>query len=465
MAIHMYNTLTRSKEEFRPLEEGRVKMYVCGPTVYNYIHIGNARPVVVFDMVRRYLQYKGYEVEYVSNFTDVDDKIIKAAKENGEDAFKLAERFIEKFHEDTKALGVKEADEHPRVTESMPEIIEFIQALVDKGYGYEADGDVYFHTKAFPSYGQLSGQSIDDLRSGARIDVGEQKRDPLDFALWKKAKDGEVNWEAPWSSGRPGWHIECSAMVKKYLGDTIDIHAGGQDLAFPHHENEVAQSEALNEKKMANYWLHNGYIQIDNEKMSKSLGNFVLVNDLIKAYDPSVIRFFILQAHYRHPLNFNNELLESAKSGLVRIHTFAENVQHRIKETADLGESDVMENRIEQFKKRFIDDMDDDFHTANAITNVFEFVREGNRYLQEPNTSKRVLELMVTTLKEWGTVLGVSFVPEAELLDDEIETLIEQRIQARSERNFQESDRIRDDLKERGILLEDTAQGTRWKRV
>lgn len=311
MTIKLYNTLTRQKEVFTPLEENKVKMYVCGPTVYNYIHIGNARPAIVFDTVRRYLEFRGYEVQYVSNFTDVDDKLIRAAKELGEDVPTIAERFINAYFEDTTALGCKHATIHPRVTENMDIIIDFIDELVKKGYAYESDGDVYYRTRKFEGYGKLSHQSIDELQSGARIEVGEKKEDPLDFTLWKAAKDGEIAWDSPWGQGRPGWHIECSAMARKYLGDTIDIHAGGQDLSFPHHENEIAQSEALTGKTFAKYWLHNGYINIDNEKMSKSLGNFVLVHDIIQKHDPSLLRFFILSVHYRHPINYNEEILEN----------------------------------------------------------------------------------------------------------------------------------------------------------
>ncbi|SDJ09554.1 cysteine--tRNA ligase [Natribacillus halophilus] len=465
MAVQLYNTLTRQKEVFHPLEEGKVKMYVCGPTVYNYIHIGNARSAVVFDMVRRYLIYRGYDVKYVTNFTDVDDKIIDAAKEAGEDVFALAEKFIEKFHEDTSALGVKRADLHPRVTETMPDIIAFIEGLIAKGYAYESAGDVYFKTRSFPDYGKLSGQSTDDLQAGARIEVGERKQDPLDFALWKQAKADEVSWESPWSQGRPGWHIECSAMVKKYLGETIDIHAGGQDLTFPHHENEVAQSEALTEEQMASYWLHNGYLQIDNEKMSKSLGNFVLVNDLIREYDPEKIRFFMLQSHYRQPLNFNAELVEAAGAGLSRIRTFLENVRHRYRTSADFADGEAWLQKIESFKGRFMNEMDDDFHSGNAITVLFDFVKEGNLYLQGPHTSREVLREIMNTFQEWGEVLGVTFFVEEDLLPADIEDYIEQRGKAREHRNFQEADRIRDLLKEEGIELEDTPQGTRWKRV
>ncbi|MBB6451436.1 cysteinyl-tRNA synthetase [Geomicrobium halophilum] len=465
MGVQMYNTLTKQKETFRPIEEGKVNMYVCGPTVYNYIHIGNARPAVVFDMIRRYLIYRGYDVQYVTNFTDVDDKIINAAQEAGEDVFALAEKFIDKFFEDTSALGVKRADIHPRVTETMDDIIAFIEALIEKGYAYESGGDVYFKTKSFPDYGKLSGQSTDDLQAGARIEVGEQKQDPLDFSLWKRAKEDEVSWDSPWGYGRPGWHIECSAMVKKYLGDTIDIHAGGQDLAFPHHENEVAQSEALTGQQMANYWLHNGYIQIDNEKMSKSLGNFVLVNELIREHDPQVIRFFILQAHYRHPLNFNSELVEASGAGLSRIRNFLENVRHRHRTSADFADGTEWLKKIQTFKGRFIHEMDDDFNSANAITVLFDFVKEGNLYLQEPHTSKEVLQEVMNTFEEWGEVLGLSFFAEEELLSEDIEDYIEQRVKAREHKNFQEADRIRDLLKEKGIVLEDTPQGTRWKRV
>ncbi|WP_078556539.1 cysteine--tRNA ligase [Bacillus alkalicellulosilyticus] len=466
MSIQMYNTLTRTKEPFIPLEKGKVKMYVCGPTVYNYIHIGNARPAIVFDVVRRYFEYRGYDVTYISNFTDVDDKLIKAAAETGEDVLTLANRFIDAYHEDTCALGVKKADAHPRVTETIQEIIEFIERLIDKGFAYEVGGDVYYRTRAFKGYGKLSTQSIEELQSGARIEVGQKKDDPLDFALWKNAKDGEISWDSPWGSGRPGWHIECSAMVKKYLGDTIDIHAGGQDLAFPHHENEIAQSEALTGKKMANYWLHNGYIKIDNEKMSKSLGNFVLVHDIIKQHDPDVVRFFMLTAHYRSPINFSEELLESAKQGLDRLRTTVANVAHRLQESADLA---INENewldKIKHLKDRFISEMDDDFNTANAISVMFDSAKEANVYLREAQTNKKVLSSFIDMLTEFSDILGFSVVTENELLDEEVDALIEQRNQARKDRDFQLADKIRDDLKEKGIILEDTPQGVRWKRA
>ncbi|TMW70006.1 cysteine--tRNA ligase [Alteribacter natronophilus] len=466
MAIKLYNTLTRQKEEFTPMEEGKVKMYVCGPTVYNYIHIGNARPAVVFDMVRRYFEYRGYDVHYVSNFTDVDDKIIRAADEMGEDVTEIAERFIQAYHEDTGALGVKKADLHPRVTETMTDIISFIGKLVDKGYAYASGGDVYFRTRKFEGYGKLSHQSVDDLQLGARIEVGEKKEDPLDFVLWKGAKPDEIYWDSPWGKGRPGWHIECSAMVKKYLGDTIDIHAGGQDLSFPHHENEIAQSEALNEKKMANYWIHNGYINIDNEKMSKSLGNFILVHDIIKKFDPEVVRFFIVNNHYRSPINFSDEQLTSAASSLERIRTTYANISHRLSETADLGEdAEQWTGKVDAHHDRFIEEMDDDFNSANAVAALFDLVKTANNYLREKHTSKTVLSHILETMDRMSDVLGVALNQTAEILDEEIETLIQERIDARKNRDFARADQIRDDLKEQGIVLEDTPQGTRWKRV
>jgi cysteinyl-tRNA synthetase len=465
MSIQIFNTMTRQKEPFVPLEEGKVKMYVCGPTVYNYIHIGNARPAIVFDTVRRYLEYRGYAVQFITNFTDVDDKLIRAANEMGSDVPTIAEKFINAYHEDTCALGVQKADAHPRVTETMPEIIEFIENLIQKGFAYEASGDVYFKTRSFNGYGKLSHQSIDDLKSGARIEIGEKKEDPLDFALWKAAKEGEIYWESPWGKGRPGWHIECSAMAKKYLGDSIDIHGGGQDLAFPHHENEIAQSEALNEVPMAKYWMHNGYININNEKMSKSLGNFVLVHDLIKQQDPQVIRFFMLAVHYRNPINFSQELLEVAETSLNRIRTSYENLKHRLTVTADLAEdNEKWAVVIDETREKFITDMNDDFNTANAISILFDFSKESNVYLQEKNTSKSVITEFINLFDELAGVLGLKLHKEEELLDEQIEALIEERNQARKEKNFARADEIRDLLKEQNIILEDTAQGVRWKR-
>ena len=465
MSIQIFNSLTRQKEPFVPLEEGKVKMYVCGPTVYNYIHIGNSRPVIVYDTVRRYFQYAGYDVKFVSNFTDVDDKIIKAANELGEEVFELTERFIAAYFDDITALGCKKADAHPRVTDHMDDIIEFIKVLIDKGYAYESQGDVYYRTRKFNGYGKLSHQSIDDLQVGARIEVGEKKEDPLDFALWKAAKPGEIFWASPWGEGRPGWHIECSVMAREHLGDTIDIHAGGQDLTFPHHENEIAQSEAHNDKTFANYWMHNGYINIDNEKMSKSLGNFVLVNDIRKQIDPQVLRFFMLSVHYRHPINFAQDLVEAAKNGLERIRTAYANVQHRLTATANLAEEkDVWLTQVAEQKTLFEEAMNDDFNTANAISVLFELARLANIYLQEANTSEEVLHAFINTMDAISEVLGLTLAKEVELLDEEIEALLAERVEARKNRDFARSDEIRDYLLSLNIILEDTRQGTRWKR-
>ncbi|MGI8317240.1 cysteine--tRNA ligase [Halobacillus mangrovi] len=465
MSINIYNTLTRKKEPFQPLEEGKVKMYVCGPTVYNYIHIGNARPAIVFDTVRRYFEYRGYDVHYVLNFTDVDDKLIKAANELGEEVPEIANRFIKAYKEDVGALGVQEAVDHPRVTENMDEIIDFIKGLIEKGHAYEAGGDVYFRTRSFDGYGKLSHQSIDELRSGARIEVGDKKEDPLDFTLWKAAKPSEISWESPWGTGRPGWHIECSTMAKKYLGETIDIHAGGQDLTFPHHENEIAQSEAHNGESFAQYWMHNGYINIENEKMSKSLGNFVLAHDLVKRHDPQVIRFFMLSVQYRHPINFSDELLEGAKSSFNRIKNAFENIQHRKDSSLNLQEdNEKWLKEVDGYKEQFIKEMNDDFNTANAISVLFDLTKSANLYLQENQTHTAVLERYETMFKELTNVLGIELEQQEELLDEEIEQLIAERKQARKDRNFERADQIRDELKERNIVLEDTSQGTRWKR-
>lgn len=464
MPITIYNTLTKEKETFKPLVEKEVKMYVCGPTVYNYIHIGNARPAIVFDTVRRYFEYKGFDVKYVLNFTDVDDKIIDAAEKTGENVQELANRFIDAYLNDVKALNVKKATYHPRVTETIDDIIAFISELIDKGYAYEVDGDVYFKPRAFKEYGKLSDQSIDELRAGARIKVGEKKEDPLDFALWKKAKEKEIAWDSPWGKGRPGWHIECSAMAKKYLGDTIDIHAGGQDLTFPHHENEIAQSEALNDQPFANYWMHNGYMNIDDEKMSKSLGNFILAKDLIEEYDPMVIRFFMLSVHYRNPINFTDSLLQSAKNSLERIKTAYTNLEHRKKTSTDLGKNkETWIDKIRQHQQNFEKAMNDDFNTANAITVLFELAREANMYLQENHTDILVIEAFQEAMKTLLEVLGIQLENE-ELLDEEIEALITERNEARKARNFERADEIRDLLKEKNIILEDTNQGVRWRR-
>ncbi|ASS97759.1 cysteine--tRNA ligase [Geobacillus thermocatenulatus] len=463
-SIRLYNTLTRKKEPFEPLEPNKVKMYVCGPTVYNYIHIGNARAAIVFDTIRRYLEFRGYDVTYVSNFTDVDDKLIKAARELGESVPAIAERFIEAYFEDIQALGCKKADIHPRVTENIDTIIEFIQALMDKGYAYEVDGDVYYRTRKFREYGKLSHQSIDELQAGARIEIGEKKDDPLDFALWKAAKEGEICWDSPWGKGRPGWHIECSAMARKYLGDTIDIHAGGQDLTFPHHENEIAQSEALTGKPFAKYWLHNGYLNINNEKMSKSLGNFVLVHDIIREIDPQVLRFFMLSVHYRHPINYSEELLESARRGLERLKTAYSNLQHRLQASTNLTDNDEeWVSRIADIRASFIREMDDDFNTANGIAVLFELAKQANLYLQEKTTSEKVIHAFLREFEQLADVLGLTL-KQDELLDEEIEALIQKRNEARKNRDFALADRIRDELRAKNIILEDTPQGTRWKR-
>lgn len=465
MSIHLFNTLTRKKEELIPLEPGKIKMYVCGPTVYNHIHIGNARPPIVFDVVRRYLEYRGYEVIFIQNYTDVDDKLINKAEETNSTVPEVAEQFIRSYEEDVRALHVRKAAVHPRVTTHIPEIISFIEELAAKGVAYEADGDVYFETEKFSEYGKLSHQKIDELKAGARIDINEKKRNPLDFALWKKAKPGQIHWESPWGSGRPGWHIECSAMSMKYLGETFDIHAGGHDLTFPHHENEIAQSESLTGKPMARYWMHNGYVNINNEKMSKSLGNFILVKELIHAFTPELVRFFMLTAHYRNPINFSEEMLEQAKNGWERLTTAAGNLQHRM-ETALDGKVEMSEQEImEQTRQRFITEMDDDFNTANAISVLFDLARDTNNYLRKHQVNKQTLEAYLELYKELGDVLGLDFVnKENPLLDEEIEALIAERTEARRQKNFARADEIRDQLLQRGILLEDTPQGIRWRR-
>ena len=465
MTIKIYNTLTRKKEPFIPQVEGKVSMYVCGPTVYNYIHIGNARPVIVFDTVRKYLEYRGYDVKFVSNFTDVDDKIIAAANDLGEEVSELTERFIDAYFQDVSALGCSEADVHPRVTNHIEDIVNFIQVLIEKGFAYESHGDVYYRTTKFDGYGKLSKQSTDELVVGARVEQGEKKDNPLDFVLWKAAKENEISWSSPWGEGRPGWHIECSVMAREHLGDTIDIHGGGQDLTFPHHENEIAQSEAMTGKPFAKYWMHNGYINIDNEKMSKSLNNFVLVKEIRNQIDPRVLRFFMLSVHYRHPINFSQELVENAANGLERITTAYNNVKHRLETSADLGDQkDIWINKIDECKNEFAVAMDDDFNTANGIAAIFELVRLANVYLLEKNTEASVLTYFITVFDSLMNVLGLPFDDAEDLLDADIEKLIEERLEARRNRDFGRSDEIRDELVEKGILLEDTAQGTRWRR-
>ena len=462
--VRIYNSITRKKEEFVPLKEGQVSMYVCGPTVYNYIHIGNARPAIAFDTVRRYLEYKGYDVKYVSNFTDVDDKLIKAAQELNQTVPEVADRFIDAFFEDTGALNVKKATVHPRVMDHMPDIVDFIKVLIDKGHAYESNGDVYFKTRSFEGYGKLSHQSIDDLKVGARIEAGDLKKDPLDFALWKKAKDGEINWDSPWGQGRPGWHIECSVMARQHLGDTIDIHAGGQDLTFPHHENEIAQSECMTDKTFANYWMHNGYINIDNTKMSKSLGNFILVHDIIKEIEPNVLRYFMISVHYRSPINYNRELVEAARSSLERI----QDAYHQAKERLDKAVKDEIDEKvvttIDDNVKLFESHMDDDFNTANAITAWHELTGNLNKYLRQPSTSSVVLQKFIDVFDSYSDILGVTLNRQEVLLDEEIEKLIEERETARKNKDFTRADEIRDHLKDEGIVLEDTKDGVRFKR-
>lgn len=468
--IQVYNTLTRKKEDFIPIEEGKVRMYLCGPTVYNYIHIGNARSAVSFDTVRRYFEYRGYDVNYVSNFTDVDDKIIQAAKELNIDAPEVAEKFIEAFFEDTNALQVKKADHHPRVMENIPEIIALIETLIEKGYAYQSNGDVYYRTKKFDGYGKLSGITLDELREGGseRLDEesSDKKEESVDFALWKSAKEDEISWDSPWGAGRPGWHIECSAMAKKYLGTTIDIHAGGQDLQFPHHENEIAQSEAASGETFANYWMHNGFVTMDNEKMSKSLGNFKLVKDLREVFDPQVIRFFLATAHYRRPLTYSEIALEDAKTSVQSIKTAINNAYHRLETAVDTLPNDV--ESIKEFKNHvntFIAAMDDDFQAQNGMTSVYDMIRDLNRVIEHEEVSKYVLEFMLDEISEVLSIFGLENLKQEELLDEEVDALIQEREEARTTKNFARADAIRDQLKAEGILLEDTAQGIRWKRA
>jgi cysteinyl-tRNA synthetase len=464
--ITLYNTLTRQKETFEPIEPGKVKMYVCGPTVYNYIHIGNARPAIVYDVVRRYFEYQGYEVIYVSNFTDVDDKLINRSKELNESVETIAERYINAFYEDTGALNVRRATANPRVMNHMDDIIQFIQDLVDEGYAYVSGGDVYYRTRKFEDYGKLSHQSLNDLKVGARIEQGEQKEDALDFTLWKAAKEGEISWDSPFGKGRPGWHIECSVMAYKELGATMDIHAGGTDLQFPHHENEIAQSEAHNHATFANYWMHNGFINIDNEKMSKSLGNFVLVHDIIKEIDPDVLRFFMISVHYRSPINYNMELVNAAKNGLERIRNSYKAIIERAEIATDVTDQNDYIAEINNILAQFEAVMNDDFNTANAITAWFELTKLANKFVLENTTSLAVLERFKEVYHIFSDVLGVPLVgQEAEvLLDEDIEALIEERNEARKNKDFARADEIRDSLKEQNIVLEDTPQGVRFKR-
>ena len=462
--MKIYNTLTRRKEEFVPIEEGKVKMYVCGPTVYNFFHIGNARPFVVFDTMRKYLEYRGYKVKFVQNFTDVDDKIINRAKEEGISAGEVSEKYIEEYYKDAAALNVKKANVHPKVTETMEDIIKFVEELIEKGYAYESEGDVYYRARKFEGYGKLSGKNIDDLISGARIAVGEKKEDPLDFALWKARKEeSEIAWESPWGMGRPGWHIECSAMSKKYLGKTIDIHAGGEDLQFPHHENEIAQSEACNGQCFANYWMHNGYINIDGVKMSKSLGNFKTVRDLLQHYDGEVLRFLILSGHYRGPIDFGPDILTQSQNGLARMRNAKSNLKHLIA-TGEGTMTDAEKEALagfDKFRERFVEVMDDDLNTADAISVVFELVTAINTAVKDGAT-KEFAQKALDVLMELTTVLGLlQQDPEevAEEIEPEVQALIDERQAARKAKDFARADEIRDQLKAMGITLKDTPQG------
>lgn len=469
--MKIFNTLSRQKEEFIPLEEGKVSMYVCGPTVYNLIHIGNARPMIVFDTARRYMEHKGYEVNYVSNFTDVDDKIIKKANEEGVDPSVISERYIAECKKDMEALNVKPATTHPKATEEIGGMIDMIQTLIDKGQAYAAqDGTVYFKTRSFKQYGKLSRKNLDDLRSGNRsllVSGEEQKQDPLDFVLWKPKKEGEPYWESPWCEGRPGWHIECSVMSKRYLGDEIDIHAGGEDLIFPHHENEIAQSEAANDKEFAKYWMHNGFLNIDNKKMSKSEGNFFTVRDISEKYDLQVLRFFMLSAHYRSPLNFSAELMEAARNGLDRIVTSVTNLNFLLKSAEEKAMSQEEQGLVEEAKgyiAKFDEAMDDDFNTADAISAIFELVKFANTHVSE-NASKAFVQAVKEEIVLLSDICGLVVDKKEEILDAQIEELIKERQEARKSRDFAKADEIRDTLAAQGILLEDTREGVKWKRV
>ncbi|EQF29514.1 MULTISPECIES: cysteine--tRNA ligase [unclassified Clostridioides] len=465
--MKVYNTLTRTKEEFVPLEEGKVKMYVCGPTVYNYIHIGNARPFIIFDTLRRYLEYRGYDVTYVQNFTDVDDKIINRSHEEGISPEEVATKYIKEYFVDCDGLGIKRATVHPQVTDNIQQIIDFIKELEDKGYAYAVNGDVYFDTNKFEGYGKLSGQKQEDLEAGARIEVNDQKRHPMDFVLWKAKKEGEPGWDSPWGEGRPGWHIECSVMSKRYLGETIDIHAGGQDLTFPHHENEIAQSEARSGKTFSKYWMHNGYININDEKMSKSKGNFFTVRDISKLYDLEIVRFFMLSAHYRNPVNFSDEMLNQAKAGLERLYNTKEKLEFTL---SNLKESTLTEKEVElvkeldNFRQKFIDAMDDDVNTADAVSVIFELAKLINSNVDE-NSSLEFAKKCLDEFNELTKVLNIVNKKKDTVLDKDIEELIQKRTDAKKNKEFQLADDIRQQLLDMGIVLEDTRQGVKWKRV
>lgn len=465
--MKVFNTLTRRKEELKTLVPNELKVYACGPTVYNFIHIGNARPLCVFDTFRRYMEYRGYKVNFVQNFTDIDDKIIRRANEEGTDYKTVSEKYIEEFWTDAKGMNVREATVHPKATENIDEIINIVSTLIEKGYAYAADnGDVYFSPKKFDEYGKLSHQPLEDLEAGARINVEEVKREPMDFALWKSAKPGEPYWESPWGHGRPGWHIECSAMVRRYLGETIDIHCGGQDLVFPHHENEIAQSECCNGVPFANYWMHNGFISVDNVKMSKSLGNFFTVRDVANEYGYEPIRYFLISSHYRSPINYSIDIIEQCKASLVRLYNCRESLDFALKNAVDTlpEKAEEIKKALDSHREKFIKSMDDDLNTADAISSVFELVRDINTSVITDAPAKELVELATKLFDELTGVLGLVYNRKTESLDDEIEKMIEARTQARKDRNWAEADRIRDELKAQGIVLEDTPQGVKWHR-
>ncbi len=464
--MKVYNTLTRKKEELVPITPGEIKMYACGPTVYNYIHIGNARPLCIFDILRRYLEYRGYNVKFVQNFTDIDDKIIRRANEEHVDFSEISERYIKEFWTDADGLNVRHATINPKATENIDAIIQIISTLIKKGYAYEAQGDVYFSTEKFKDYGKLSHQPLEDLEAGARIMVGEVKREPMDFAVWKAAKPGEPAWDSPWGKGRPGWHIECSAMNWRYLGDTIDIHCGGQDLIFPHHENEIAQSECFTGKPFAHYWMHNGYINVDNVKMSKSLGNFFTVRDVAEKYGYEPIRYLLISAQYRSPINYSTDIIEQCISALNRLYTCRDSLDFELKNAADAehdGDKAIIDG-FDKYREQFIAAMDDDLNTADAIASIFELVRDINTNVVGKTPSKALVEGAIAMFDELTGVLGLVYNRKTETLDSDVEALIEARTNARKEKNWAEADRIRDQLKEMGIVLEDTAQGVKWHR-
>ena len=459
--MKIFNTLTREKQELVPIEENTLRIYACGPTVYNYIHIGNARPLCVFDVLRRYLEWRGYKVNFVQNFTDIDDKLIKKANEENITVKEVAERYIEEFWTDSKGLGVKEATVHPKATENIDAIQDIITSLIDKGFAYESKGDVYFRAKKFDEYGKLSHQPLDDLEAGARIDVTEIKEDPMDFCLWKSAKPGEPYWDSPWGQGRPGWHIECSAMAGRFLGKTIDIHCGGQDLIFPHHENEIAQSECANGCDFAHYWMHNGYINVDNRKMSKSLGNFFTVREVAKVYGYEPIRYLMISSHYRSPINYSTDILDQGKNALERLYTCRDNLDFALKNATEDG---VVPEFLAKYKADFITAMDDDLNTADAIGVLFSMVREINTMIAD-GAGKAAVQASIELFDELTGVLGLVYNRKSNDLDAEVEALIEERTAARKARDFAKADAIRDQLKEMGIVLEDTPQGVKWSRV